>query len=185
MAPSPLVGIIMGSRSDLRIMSHAADLLAELDVPHEVRVVSAHRTPDWMFEYAAGAESRGIEVIVAAAGGAAHLPGMVSAKTILPVLGVPIPATALNGVDALLSIVQMPKGVPVGTLAIGEPGAINAALLATAIVANHRPEIRERLRAWRRARTDDVLANSRPELRLALKAYRDGLADDVRRMTLS
>ena len=124
MPQHPLVGIIMGSRSDLRIMSHAADLLTELDVPHEVRVVSAHRTPDWMFEYACGAEARGLEVIIAAAGGAAHLPGMVAAKTVLPVLGVPIPATALNGVDALLSIVQMPKGVPVGTLAIGEPGAV-------------------------------------------------------------
>src|SRR6187455_3265528 len=157
MPPHPLVGIIMGSRSDLRIMSHAADLLAELEVPHEVRVVSAHRTPDWMFEYATSAESRGIEVIIAAAGGAAHLPGMVSAKTILPVLGVPIPATALNGVDALLSIVQMPKGIPVGTLAIGEPGAANAALLATAIVAQSRPELRERLRAWRNGRTAEVL----------------------------
>ena len=156
----PLVAIIMGSRSDLRIMSHAADVLDELEVPHEVRVVSAHRTPDWMLEYAAGAEARGIEVIVAAAGGAAHLPGMVSAKTVLPVLGVPIPATALNGVDALLSIVQMPKGVPVGTLAIGEPGAANAALLAAAIVGQRHPEVRERLRAWRAARTADVLADT-------------------------
>ena len=118
-----------------------------------MRVVSAHRTPDWMFEYAAAAEGRGLEVIIAAAGGAAHLPGMVAAKTMLPVLGVPIPATALNGVDALLSIVQMPKGVPVGTLAIGEPGAANAALLAAAIVARTHPELRERLRAWRAART--------------------------------
>jgi len=160
MAPSPLVGIIMGSRSDLRIMSHAADLLAELEVPHEVRVVSAHRTPDWMFEYATSAESRGIEVIIAAAGGAAHLPGMVSAKTILPVLGVPIPATALNGVDALLSIVQMPKGVPVGTLAIGEPGAANAALLAASIVGVRHLEVRERLRAWRSARSNEVLADT-------------------------
>jgi 5-(carboxyamino)imidazole ribonucleotide mutase len=160
MPPQPLVAIIMGSRSDLRIMSHAADLLAELDVPHEVRVVSAHRTPDWMFEYAAGAEGRGIEVIIAAAGGAAHLPGMVSAKTLLPVLGVPIPATALNGMDALLSIAQMPKGVPVGTLAIGEPGAANAALLAAAIVGLRRPEIRERLRAWRAERTAAVLADT-------------------------
>ena len=156
----PLVAIIMGSRSDLRIMSHAADVLDELEVPHEVRIVSAHRTPDWMFEYAAGAEARGIEVIVAAAGGAAHLPGMVSAKTVLPVLGVPIPATALNGVDALLSIVQMPKGVPVGTLAIGEPGAANAALLAAAIVGQRHPEVRERLRAWRAARTADVLSDT-------------------------
>src|SRR6476469_7794441 len=160
MANSPLVGIIMGSRSDLRIMSHAADLLAELEIPHEVRVVSAHRTPDWMFEYAQSAESRGLEVIIAAAGGAAHLPGMVAAKTVLPVLGVPIPATVLNGVDALLAIVQMPKGVPVGTLAIGEPGAANAALLATAIVARTRPELRERLRAWRAARTAEVLGDT-------------------------
>ena len=156
----PIVGIVMGSRSDLRIMSHAAELLTELEVPHEMRVVSAHRTPDWMFEYAAGAEGRGLEVIIAAAGGAAHLPGMISAKTILPVLGVPIPATALNGVDALLSIVQMPKGVPVGTLAIGEPGAANAALLAAAIVGQRHPEVRERLRAWRASRTAEVLGDT-------------------------
>ena len=150
----------MGSRSDLRIMSHAADLLAALGVPHEVRVVSAHRTPDWMFEYASTAEERGLEVIIAAAGGAAHLPGMISAKTILPVLGVPIPATALNGVDALLSIVQMPKGIPVGTLAIGEPGAANAALLAAAIIGQRHPDVRERLRAWRAARTAEVMSDT-------------------------
>lgn len=156
----PWVGVIMGSRSDLRIMAHAVDILAELAIPHEVRVVSAHRTPDWMFEYAAGAEARGLEVIVAAAGGAAHLPGMVSAKTLVPVLGVPIPATALNGVDALLSIVQMPKGIPVGTLAIGEPGAANAALLAAAIVGLRHPEVRERLRAWRAERTAAVLSDT-------------------------
>ena len=150
----------MGSRSDLRIMSHTVDLLRELGIPHEVRVVSAHRTPDWMFEYAAAAESRGLEVIVAAAGGAAHLPGMVAAKTLVPVLGVPIPATALNGVDALLSIAQMPKGVPVGTLAIGEPGAANAALLAAAIVGLRHPEVRDRLRAWRAERTAAVLADT-------------------------
>jgi 5-(carboxyamino)imidazole ribonucleotide mutase len=157
---APLVGVIMGSRSDLRVMQHAVDLLHELGVPHEARVVSAHRTPEWMFEYARDAEARGLEVIVAAAGGAAHLPGMVAALTILPVLGVPIPATALNGVDALLSIAQMPKGVPVGTLAIGEPGAANAALLAAAIVGQRHPEIRERLRAWRGARTADVLRDT-------------------------
>lgn len=157
---SPIVAVIMGSRSDLRIMQPAADLLSELGVPHEVRVVSAHRTPDWMFEYATSAESRGIEVIIAAAGGAAHLPGMVAAKTVLPVLGVPVPATMLNGVDALLSIVQMPKGVPVGTLAIGEPGAANAALLAASIVSGSRPELRERLRAWRAQRTEDVLRDT-------------------------
>lgn len=154
---SPIVAVIMGSRSDLRTMQPAVDLLTELEVPHEVRVVSAHRTPDWMFQYAETAESRGLEVIIAAAGGAAHLPGMVAAKTVLPVLGVPVPATMLNGVDALLSIVQMPKGVPVGTLAIGEPGAANAALLAASIVSTTRPELRERLRAWRARRTDEVM----------------------------
>ena len=147
----------MGSKSDLKVMGVAREMLETLGVPHEVRIVSAHRTPDWMFEYADTAESRGLEVIIAAAGGAAHLPGMVAAKTTLPVLGVPIPATALNGVDALLSIVQMPRGVPVGTLAIGEPGAANAALLAAAIVARGRPEIRDRLREWREARTEEVL----------------------------
>jgi 5-(carboxyamino)imidazole ribonucleotide mutase len=157
---APWVAVIMGSKSDLRVMSAAVDVLEELEIPHEVRVVSAHRTPDWMFEYAASAESRGLEVIIAAAGGAAHLPGMVAAKTTLPVLGVPVPATALNGVDALLSIVQMPKGVPVGTLAIGEPGAANAALLAAAIVSRGRPALRERLRAWRAGRTADVLAET-------------------------
>ena len=158
--PSPWVGVIMGSSSDLKYMQPAIDLLRELGVPHEAKVVSAHRTPDWMFEYASTAESRGLEVIIAAAGGAAHLPGMVAAKTTVPVLGVPIPATMLNGLDSLLSIVQMPKGVPVGTLAIGEPGAINAALLATAIVATRRSDVRDRLRAWRKQRTDDVLADT-------------------------
>ncbi len=157
---SPWVAVIMGSRSDLPVMQHAIEILAALDIPHEVRVVSAHRTPDWMFEYAAGVEARGVEVVIAAAGGAAHLPGMVAAKTILPVLGVPIPATMLNGVDALLAIVQMPKGVPVGTLAIGAPGAANAALLAASILAGRHPEVRERLRAWRAARTADVLADT-------------------------
>ncbi len=156
----PWVGVIMGSNSDLKYMQAAIDLLRELEVPHEAKIVSAHRTPDWMFEYASSAEERGLEVIIAAAGGAAHLPGMVAAKTTLPVLGVPIPATTLDGLDSLLSIVQMPKGVPVGTLAIGEPGAINAALLATAIVSNARADVRQRLRAWRQKRTDDVLANT-------------------------
>lgn len=159
--PKAWVGVIMGSSSDLKFMQSAIDVLRELDVPHEAMIVSAHRTPDWMFEYASSAESRGLEVIIAAAGGAAHLPGMVAAKTTLPVLGVPIPATTLDGLDSLLSIVQMPKGVPVGTLAIGEPGAINAALLATSIVSNTRSDVRERLRAWRKKRTDDVLANTR------------------------
>src|SRR5437899_4131091 len=147
MPEQPLVAIIMGSRSDLETMQPARDILTELEIPHEVRIVSAHRTPDWMFEYARTAESRGLEVIIAAAGGAAHLPGMVAASTLLPVLGVPIPATQLNGVDALLSIVQMPKGVPVGTLAIGEPGAANAALLAASILATTRPALREKVRA--------------------------------------
>ena len=155
---APLVGVIMGSKSDLRYLQPAVDLLTELEIPHEVRVVSAHRTPDLMFEYAHAAEGRGLEVIIAGAGGAAHLPGMVSAKTLLPVLGVPVPATMLNGLDALLSIVQMPRGIPVGTLAIGEPGAANAALLAAAIVSTRRPDVRERLRAWRALRTAEVLA---------------------------
>jgi 5-(carboxyamino)imidazole ribonucleotide mutase len=159
-AETPLVGVIMGSKSDLRYMDAATELLKQLEVPHEVRIVSAHRTPDWMFEYASTAEERGLEVIIAAAGGAAHLPGMVASKTILPVLGVPISATALEGLDALLSIAQMPKGVPVGTLAIGEPGAANAALLAAAIVSRGRPEIRERLRKWRESRTAEVLRDS-------------------------
>ena len=157
---APWVGVIMGSKNDLKVMSAAVDVLTELDIPHEVRVVSAHRTPDWMFEYAESAEARGLEVIIAAAGGAAHLPGMVAAKTLVPVLGVPIPTTALQGVDALLSIVQMPRGVPVGTLAIGEPGAANAALLAAAIVAGNRPDLRERLRVWRGNRAAEVLAET-------------------------
>src|SRR5690349_18267986 len=156
----PLVGVIMGSSSDLKYLQPAIDLLAELGVPHEAKVVSAHRTPDWMFEYATTAESRGIEVIIAAAGGAAHLPGMVAAKTTLPVLGVPIPATMLNGLDSLLSIVQMPKGIPVGTLAIGEPGATNAALLGASIVSLRHSEVRDRLKAWRKSRTDEVLAHT-------------------------
>ncbi|MBC7673556.1 MAG: 5-(carboxyamino)imidazole ribonucleotide mutase [Polaromonas sp.] len=147
----------MGSRSDLRVMSAAVDVLLALDIAHEVRVVSAHRTPDWMFEYARTAEARGLQVIIAAAGGAAHLPGMVASCTVLPVLGVPVAATQLNGVDALLSIVQMPKGIPVGTLAIGEPGAANAALLAAAILGTSRPAVRERLRAWRAERTAAVM----------------------------
>ena len=156
---APLVGVIMGSRSDLRIMSSAVDILSALGVPHEVQIVSAHRTPDWMFEYAKTAESRGLEVIIAAAGGAAHLPGMVAAITLVPVLGVPVSATQLNGVDALLSIVQMPRGVPVGTLAIGEAGAANAALLAVSILGSSRPHMRERLRHWRREREMAVLAD--------------------------
>jgi 5-(carboxyamino)imidazole ribonucleotide mutase len=148
----------MGSRSDLDTMAAAHELLQELGVPHEMKVVSAHRTPDWMMKYARTAEARGLEVIVAGAGGAAHLPGMVATSTVLPVLGVPIEATPLRGMDALLSIVQMPKGVPVGTLAVGSAGAANAALLAAQILGVHHPEIRERVRAWRRKRTEAVLA---------------------------
>lgn len=159
---APLVGVIMGSKTDYPFLEPACDLLEELGVPHERRVVSAHRTPDWMFEYAASAEERGLQVIIAAAGGAAHLPGMVAAKTLVPVLGVPVPATMLQGVDALLSIVQMPGGVPVGTLAIGRPGAVNAAILAAEIVGLQHPAIRERLRAWRQERAEQVRQQELP-----------------------
>jgi 5-(carboxyamino)imidazole ribonucleotide mutase len=158
----PLVGIIMGSKSDWETMAHAADTLDEIGVPYEVRVVSAHRTPDLLFEYAASAEERGLEVIIAGAGGAAHLPGMTSSKTVLPVLGVPVQSKALNGVDSLLSIVQMPAGVPVGTLAIGRAGAVNAALLAAAILANKNPQIREDLRRYRESQTAAVLDHPDP-----------------------
>ena len=161
-ANAPWVGVIMGSRSDWDTLAPACELLDELGVPYEASVVSAHRTPDRMFAWAEEAEQRGLQVIIAAAGGAAHLPGMVAAKTLVPVLGVPVPATMLQGVDALLSIVQMPRGVPVGTLAIGKPGAVNAALLAAQICATSRPELRERLRAWRRARTEEVLQQRVP-----------------------
>jgi 5-(carboxyamino)imidazole ribonucleotide mutase len=150
----------MGSKSDLVHMRAAAETLTALEIPHEMRVLSAHRTPDLTFEYAANAESRGLEVIIAGAGGAAHLAGLVAAKTLLPVLGVPIPATSLNGLDALLAIVQMPKGVPVGTLAIGEAGAANAGLFAAAIVAGKHPEVRERIRAWRARRVADATRDS-------------------------
>lgn len=152
----------MGSSSDWETMRHAAETLAELGVPHEVRVVSAHRTPDLMFEYAATAEARGLEVIVAGAGGAAHLPGMVAAKCVLPVLGVPVQSHALNGMDSLLSIAQMPAGIPVGTLAIGKAGAINAGLLAASIVAGKNPEVRKALHAYRTARTQAVLDKPDP-----------------------
>ncbi len=158
----PLVGIIMGSRSDWETMSHAASTLDRLAIPYEVRVVSAHRTPDLMFEYAVTAEARGIEVIIAGAGGAAHLPGMTAAKTVLPVLGVPVQSQTLHGLDSLLSIVQMPAGVPVGTLAIGRAGAVNAALLAAAILGTKYPEIRERLRSFRDEQTRAVLENPDP-----------------------
>jgi 5-(carboxyamino)imidazole ribonucleotide mutase len=158
----PVIGIIMGSRSDWETMEHAARTLEQLGIAHEVRVVSAHRTPDLLFEYAGSAESRGLEVIIAGAGGAAHLPGMVSAKTTLPVLGVPIESKTLHGIDSLLSIVQMPAGVPVGTLAIGRSGAINAALLAAAIVANKLPAVKEALRRYRVDQTQAVLDRPDP-----------------------
>ncbi|MFN3322013.1 MAG: 5-(carboxyamino)imidazole ribonucleotide mutase [Bryobacteraceae bacterium] len=155
-----MVGVIMGSKSDWETMKHAEEVLTRFGVPHECRVVSAHRTPVWMAEYASTAEQRGIQVIIAAAGGAAHLPGMVAAHTLLPVLGVPIESHALKGMDSLLSIVQMPGGIPVGTLAIGKAGAINAALLAIAILANHQPELRERLRQFREEQTAKVLQDT-------------------------
>jgi 5-(carboxyamino)imidazole ribonucleotide mutase len=152
----------MGSRSDWETMRHAAETLEKLAVPHEVRVVSAHRTPDLLFEYASTAESRGLEVLIAGAGGAAHLPGMTAAKTVLPVLGVPVESAVLKGVDSLLSIVQMPGGVPVGTLAVGKAGAVNAALLAAAILGAKHPEIREALRTFRADQTAAVLADPDP-----------------------
>ena len=158
----PLVGVIMGSRSDWETMSHTARTLEEMGVPHEVRVVSAHRTPDLLFEYAASAKARGIEVIIAGAGGAAHLPGMCAAKTTLPVLGVPVESKALHGVDSLLSIVQMPAGIPVATLAIGRAGAINAALLATAILAGKHPEFDSALASFREKQTRTVLDHPDP-----------------------
>jgi 5-(carboxyamino)imidazole ribonucleotide mutase len=159
---NPQVGIIMGSHSDWATMKHAADVLAELGVAHETRIVSAHRTPDLLFEYAASAVDRGLHVIIAGAGGAAHLPGMTAAKTRLPVLGVPVQSKALSGLDSLLSIAQMPRGVPVGTLAIGEAGAVNAGLLAAAIVALHDPDVAGRLDAYRAAQTARVLAEALP-----------------------
>ena len=155
-----LVSIIMGSKSDWTTMKAAADILEEFGVPYETKMVSAHRTPDLLFEFAKSAESRGIEVIIAGAGGAAHLPGMCASQTVLPVLGVPVKSKALKGLDSLLSIVQMPAGVPVGTLAIGEAGAKNAALLAVAILANSRPELREALKAFRERQTSAVLESS-------------------------
>ena len=155
-----LVGVIMGSRNDYAVMRAAVDMLREFGVAHEVRVVSAHRTPEFMFDYAGAAAGRGLRVLIAGAGGAAHLPGMVAARTVLPVLGVPIAATALQGFDSLLSIVQMPKGVPVGTLAIGAPGAANAGLLAVEILATADAALQQKLVAWRAARRDEVLAQT-------------------------
>lgn len=162
MTDKVVVGIIMGSQSDWDTMRHAAETLDKLGIPHETRVVSAHRTPDRMFEYAEQAEARGLQVIIAGAGGAAHLPGMVASKTVVPVLGVPVQSRALNGLDSLLSIVQMPAGVPVGTLAIGVAGATNAALLAAAIVGNHSADVRARLQRFRDDRRDAVLAEDDP-----------------------
>ncbi|HWC91042.1 MAG TPA: 5-(carboxyamino)imidazole ribonucleotide mutase [Pirellulales bacterium] len=158
----PLVGIVMGSKSDWETLRHANQVLTDFEVPHECHVVSAHRTPDWLAEYAKTAEIRGLEVIIAGAGGAAHLPGMVSAYTLLPVLGVPVESQALRGLDSLLSIVQMPGGVPVGTLAIGKAGAINAALLTVGILALSRPPLREKLRIFRREQTERVRGESLP-----------------------
>lgn len=153
---SPLVGVIMGSKSDWPTMEHAAELLKELGVPHEVRVVSAHRTPQRLYDYAHSAEERGLKVIIAGAGGAAHLPGMTASMTILPVFGVPVKSRELDGMDSLLSIVQMPAGVPVGTLAIGKAGAINAALLAASVIAHLDAGVAAKLKKWRKARTDAV-----------------------------
>jgi 5-(carboxyamino)imidazole ribonucleotide mutase len=155
---SVLVGVVMGSRNDYAVMQSAVEVLKEFSIAHEVRVVSAHRTPDLLFEYADSAVGRGLRVIIAGAGGAAHLPGMIAAKTVVPVLGVPIPATALQGMDSLLSIVQMPKGIPVGTLAIGASGAVNAGLLAVAMLATTDAVLQKKLIAWRATRRDEVLA---------------------------
>jgi len=160
MSDKPLVGVVMGSKSDYEVLSAAVEILRAIEIPYEAKIVSAHRTPDWLFEYAETAKDRGLRAIIAGAGGAAHLPGMLAAKTLVPVLGVPVPATLLNGMDSLLSIVQMPKGVPVGTLAIGKPGAANAALLAAEMLASTDAALYERLAAWRKARTDEVLAQS-------------------------
>ena len=162
MSEAPVVGIIMGSRSDWETMRHAADTLEQLGVPFEKEVVSAHRTPDKLYEYASSAEARGLQVVIAGAGGAAHLPGMTASKTLLPVLGVPVETKALKGLDSLLSIAQMPAGVPVGTLAVGRAGAVNAALLAVAIVARSDESVRERLAAFRASQTDAVLAAPDP-----------------------
>lgn len=156
------IGVVMGSKNDFEIMSAATELLKHFEIAFEARVVSAHRTPDLLFEYASSASKRGLQVIIAGAGGAAHLPGMLAAKTMLPVLGVPIAATTLNGLDSLLSIVQMPRGIPVGTLAIGRPGAANAALLAAQILAIHDMDLQRRLQLWRSARREEVLEQEVP-----------------------
>lgn len=163
MAKKNLVGVIMGSQSDWETMSHSSETLTSLHIPHEVEIISAHRTPDKLFDYAEHAEQRGLEVIIAGAGGAAHLPGMTASKTLLPVLAVPVQTHALNGMDSLLSIVQMPAGIPVATLAIGKAGAINTALLAAAILANKYPEIKEALANYRKQQTQKVLDNPKPQ----------------------
>src|SRR5881398_3000924 len=157
MSDRPLVGVVMGSKSDYEVLSAAVEILRVLEIPHEARIVSAHRTPDLLFQYAETARGRGLRAIIAGAGGAAHLPGMLAAKTLVPVLGVPVPATLLNGIDSLLSIVQMPAGVPVGTLAIGKPGAVNAALLAAQILGTADPALRGRLAERRAANEAKVL----------------------------
>ena len=159
--PKPIVGVIMGSNSDWETMKHTDDILNEFDVAHECRVVSAHRTPQWLAEYASTAESRGMKIIIAGAGGAAHLPGMAAAQTILPVLGVPVESATMKGIDSLYSIVQMPGGIPVGTLAIGKAGAKNAALLAIAMLANDDAALREKLRKYRETQTATVVENSK------------------------
>ncbi len=163
MSEHPLVGVVMGSKSDYEILSAAIEILRVLEIPHEARVLSAHRTPDQLFEYVETARARGLRVMIAGAGGAAHLAGVMAAKTLIPVLGVPIAATPLNGLDSLLSMVQMPKGVPVGTLAIGKPGAANAALLAAEILALTDAALYERLAAWRAARALEVLEQKLPD----------------------
>ena len=161
---APLVGVVMGSRSDWETMQHAVEKLHALGIPHEVKVVSAHRTPDVLFEYAASAQARGLRAIIAGAGGAAHLPGMLAAKTAVPVLGVPVQSKALNGMDSLLSIVQMPAGIPVATFAIGNAGAANAALFAAAMLASDDADIAKNLEAFRRQQTDDVMAADDPRI---------------------
>ena len=163
MSEQPLVGVVMGSKSDYEVLSAAVEILRALEIPHEARVLSAHRTPDQLLEYVETARARGLRVLIAGAGGAAHLAGVIAAKTLIPVLGVPIAATPLNGLDSLLSIVQMPRGVPVGTLAIGKPGAANAALLAAEILALTDPALYERLAAWRAARAQEVLDQKLPD----------------------
>ena len=162
MSKQPVVGVVMGSKSDYEVLSAAVEILKELKIAHEARIVSAHRTPDWLFKYAETARERGLRAIIAGAGGAAHLPGMLAAKTLVPVLGVPVPSTQLNGLDSLLSIVQMPKGVPVATMAIGKPGAANAGLYAAQIIALGDPELARRFKAWREARAAELLQQKLP-----------------------